>query len=242
MPRFPIAIKTPDGQSPEEERARASKLHYVVAASGVFQVRELPTHRSVTRVTGAVPGLPDQVESVQIRAPRVPRDLLEDALAFFDRVYRDYGGEAIVIPFYDPTTREFRLGVPPQKIRAYRDSRGRRWTDLHLDYASVPLPEGHVRFGTIHSHAEQPAYASHTDCADEQYEDGLHIVFGSFDGSVLSRCASFVANGRRFVMEPNRVMEPCGVPNRAPPEGWMERVDFVEEPWRPYRGYYAESR
>ena len=91
-----------------------------------------------------------------------------------------------------------------------------------------------MRFGTIHSHADMLAYASHTDCRDEQFEDGLHIVFGSFKSSELSRSASFVAGGRRFPLEPDSVMERCGVPNRAAPAGWLDQVEYIEDHWKPY--------
>jgi len=230
---FPVVVKTPDGDSPEEQQARSSRIHYVVAATGVFQVRDLPTHRSVTRVTNAIPGLPDEEERIELRVPRLPQTLLEDTLAFFDEVYRRYGGEAIVLLFYQPQTREFQLGVPPQRISSYVDYYGRRWSGTHLDYESVSLPEGHVRFGTIHSHASLPAYASHTDCKDEQYEDGLHVVFGNFASSKLSREASFVAGGCRFRLEPDSVLESCAVPDREAPSGWIERVESGEERWKP---------
>lgn len=241
MLHFPVVVKTPDGNSPAEVEARKSKIHYRVAASGVFQVRELPTHRSVTRVSNGIPGLPDEHESIELHVPRLPRHLLEDTLAFFDEVYRRYGGEAIVVPFYDPQTREFQMGVPRQRISAYVDYYGKRWTGSRLDYEGAALPEGTVRFGTIHSHAEMIAYASHTDCQDEQFEDGLHIVFGSFNRSELSRSASFVAGGRRFVLEPDKVMEPCSVPNRGAPSGWLDQVEYVEDHWKPYIGSVGGS-
>jgi hypothetical protein len=234
MLHFPVVLKTRDADSPEEREARKSPIHYVVAASGVFQVRELPTHRSVTRVSNAIPGLPDEAESIELRVSRLPQRLLEDTLAFFNEVYQRYAGEAIVIPFYDPATREFQMGVPPQRISAYRDYYGRRWAGTHLDYEGVALPAGHVRLGTVHSHADALAYASHTDCEDERYEDGLHIVFGSFKSPELSRSASFVSGGRRFTLEPDSVMEPCRVPSRGAPQGWMDQVEYVEEGWKPY--------
>ena len=234
MLRFPVVMKTHDGSSPEEQQARKSRIHYLVASNGVFQVRELPTHRAVTRVSSVIPGLPEESEQLELRVPRLPRTLVEDTLAFFDEVYQRYGGEAIVILFYDPSTREFQLGVPPQRISYYIDYHGRHRADGHLDYESVALPQGHVRFGTIHSHGRMLAYASHTDCQDEQYEDGLHIVFGSFESAELSRSASFVASGRRFPLDPDSVLEPGAVPKRDAPAAWMDRVEYVEEKWKPY--------
>ena len=236
MLHFPVVVKTRDGGSPEEVEARKSRIHYMLAARGVFQVRDLSTHRSVTLVSGVIPGLPDQEESIELRVPRLPRPLIEDTLAFFSEVYQRYAGEAIVILFYDPTTRTFQMGVPPQRISGYVDYYGRRWTGSHLDYEGLALPKGTVRFGTIHSHASMMAYASHTDCKDERYEDGLHIVFGSFKSHEISRSACFVAAGRRFTLDPDSVLEPCAVPERGAPAGWMDQVEYVEERWRPYTG------
>ena len=234
MLRFPVVVKTRDGNSPEEEEARKASIHYVVAANGVFQVRELATHRSVTRATGALPGLPDEFESVELRVPRLPRALLEDTLAFFNEVYVRYGGEAIVVPFYQPETREFQIGVPPQRISSYVDYYGKRWASTYLDYEGVALPEGHVRFGTIHSHGDLGATASHTDCHDERFEDGLHVIFGNFKSQELSRSASFVAGGTRFSLVPESVLEPAEVPDRKAPDGWMDRVEYLEERSKTY--------
>jgi hypothetical protein len=232
--RFPIVLKTPGENIAEEEAARSSKLYYRVAANGIFQVRELATHRSVTQVTSAVPGLASETERVELRVPRLPREMLEEVLAFFAEVYRHYRGEAIVILFYDAAREEFRVGVPPQQIRVYSDYWGRWWPDHRLHYETMERPPGFVRFGTIHSHADLQAYASHTDCEDERYEDGLHVIFGSFKSAVLSRSASFVAGGCRFDLEPDEVLEPCELPDREARRGWMEQVEYVEDRWRPY--------
>jgi hypothetical protein len=231
---FPIVLKTPEGDSAEEQAVQSSKLYYRVASNGVFQVRELATHRSVTKVTSAVPGLAEERERVELRVPRLPRELLEEVLEFFAEVYRRYRGEAIVILFYDAAKHEFRVGVPPQQIRVYADYWGRWWPDHHLHYQTMERPQGFVRFGTIHSHADLQAYASHTDCEDERYEDGLHVIFGSFKSGVLSRSASFVAGGRRFDLEPDQVLEPCEVPDREAKRSWMEQVEYVEDRWKPY--------
>ena len=221
--RFPIILKT-------LERFRApAKLYYEVAANGVFQVRDAPTHRAVTRVEHDVPGLLAEVESVELRVPMLPRDLLENVLAFFCAVHERWAGEAIVVLFFDAARQEFRVGVPSQTIGAYRDVYGRVWADGHLDYGKVDRPEGCVRFGTIHSHGELAAYASHTDCQDERWEDGLHAVYGNLGSSRISQSASFVANGRRFPLDPKEVLEPAAVPTHGPPPEWMDQVSYVEE-------------
>ncbi len=220
--RFPVVLKNLD---PIEAPA---KLYYVVASNGVFQVRDTDAYRAVTRVFDGIPGLLAECEQVELRSPRLPTLLLEEVLAFFGEAYRQYGGEAIVILFYNSETREFRVGVPVQHITRYDAD---RWgAHLHQRYDALENPPGSVRFGTIHSHANLPAYASHVDCQDERFEDGLHIVFGNLKSENISRSASFVANGLRFRLEPDAVLEQARMPERHAQREWMQRVRCETRP------------
>lgn len=212
---FPILIKTEDATRPQ------ASIYYEVASNGTFQVRNFPTYRAVTEAAGEIPGLLPQKETLEIKFPRVPSALLEEVLVFFAEVYRRYQAEAIVILFYHPSLKGFRVKVPPQTIKLYQDFRGRWRAHLELKYGSVDRPSGFLKLGTIHSHAHLPAYASSTDCKDERFEDGLHIVFGDFDEPTTSRSATFVANGVRFRMDPSEVMESSSVPDRVAQLDWM---------------------
>jgi hypothetical protein len=223
--KFPILFKTENSPAP------LARLFYVVAANGLFQVRDTETYRAVTPVAEDVPGLLPETAHVDLKFPHLPTPLLEDVLAFFDAVYRRYGGEAIVMLFYAPERQEFRAEAPPQTISGYRDRWGRWWPRYRLDYESLERPPGFLLFGTIHSHASQPAYASATDCDDERFEDGLHVVFGHFNSSYLSKSVSFVANGTRFKVEPRDALEDCAVPPREPRADWMARVTVEEDRW-----------
>lgn len=238
---FPIRLKTDTAAAPP------GNLYYEVAANGIFQVRDTKTHRAVTRAEHDVPGLQAAEETIELRFPRIPRALAEDVLAFFYEVHHRWMGEAIVILFYDPERETFEIGVPPQTIAAYTDSAGRSITDHHLEYGEVARPPGFLRLGTIHSHGSLPAYASHTDCEDERYEDGLHVVFGHLTASQISRSAAFVASGRRFPLDPDEVLEPAEIPAREAPEAWLAQVEFVESAWGSTTAaevtalYYADS-
>ncbi len=129
--RFPIVLKT------TENFAEPGNLYYLVASNGVFQVRNTPTHRSVTRVERDIPDLLTETPRVELRFPVLPASLLDGVIAFFNEVYWSYGGEGIVVLFFDPKTEEYRAEVPPQKISGYYDSRGRWMADYHLDYGMV---------------------------------------------------------------------------------------------------------
>lgn len=218
-----------------------ARLYYEVASNGVFQIKESPIFRSVTRVTRDVPGLYPSRERLEMRFPPLPADGLADVLAFFAEVYERYEGEAIVIVFYDPRARTYRFDAPPQRIPGYRDLRGNLRAYLRLDYGSAPRPRGHLQLGTIHSHADLSAYSSGVDCDDEQFGDGLHAVYGHFGSAVLSRSVGFVASGRRFHVEPDHVLPRLELPDGPARSDWMARVTFEEtKSWsqaaRPWRG------
>ena len=61
MLRFPVVVKTHDGNSPEEREARGSRIHYLVAANGVFHVlafgSELITRGRIARADSSPDGV-----------------------------------------------------------------------------------------------------------------------------------------------------------------------------------------
>lgn len=230
----PVLLKT------EPELNADERLYYEIASNGVFQVKDTEIFRAVTRVTRSVPGLYPSREKLQLRFPPLPAALIDPVLAFFLEVYERYEGEAIVLLYYRPESQEYRALVPPQHISGYRDAYGNPRAYLRLDYGSVARPKGFRAFGTVHSHADLSAYASGVDCDDERFGDGLHVVFGHFGTSALSRCAAFVASGRRFHVEPDHVLPECVSPEGVAPEEWMQAVSFEEsEGWAVARKWVA---
>ena len=215
---FPVLLKLDEGVASDET------LYYVVAANGFFQVRRTETYLSVTEARGDVPGLLPEYARLRLDVPRLTVDLLQPVLAFFRAVFEEHGGEAIVILFYSPATRSFRALAPEQRIPGYQ-SNGVWRSVLQLDYGDAERPDGYLRFGSIHSHADTAAYASAVDCADERHMDGLHVVYGHVDRREPSRSAAFVVNGTRFPLAPDEVLEPCSVPDDGAPEEWMARVE-----------------
>ena len=147
--KFPVILKTgPEVRDP-------ARLYYEVAANGVFQVKETahPSRGDARRARH--PRAPAERERAapSCAAAAAPPRCLADVLAFFREVNDRWEAEAIVILFHRPDTGEYRVGVPEQRIPCYRDWEGRWRTYLELDYGDAPRPEGFVRFGTVHSHA-----------------------------------------------------------------------------------------
>ncbi len=225
---FPVVLKTDDFSEPPEA------LYYLVAADGLYQVRRTETYRAVTRARGEVPGLRREREDLEFSWPRLPATVLQEVLDFFLEIYRRLGSEAIVILFYDPQRQRFRADAPPQTVSGWEDAQGVWTASLRLDYGSVERPAGWLRFGTVHSHANLPAYASHVDCDDEQWEDGLHVVYGHLNRRVPSVSACFVANGARFPLVADEVLEPVTTSDAAGARAdWLERVErkTTASPW-----------
>jgi hypothetical protein len=219
---LPVIFKKKGVPQPE------TSLYHEVASNGIFQVRDTPIYRAVVRTDGPIPGLLREEETLEIRFPHLPTPLVEEVLAFLREAYDRYGGEAMVVIYYSPESSEFRVRVPPQTIPAYRDRHGRWRAQLRLRYGPVGGPPGFVRLGTIHSHADLPAYSSHTDCDDERFEDGLHITFGHMHRRVASASAAFVTNGARFRLGVSEVVKDCTIPERPACRDWMGRIELEE--------------
>lgn len=203
-------------------------LYYLVAANGIFQVRNTPAFLAVTPAAPPLPGLAPQHPVLRLRIPRIRARLLGEALAFFRAVFEADGAEAIVALFYSFEQRRYRLDAPLQSVPGYRRWDG-SWRALpQLHYGPAPRPPGYVRFGTIHSHADLPAVASERDHADERCQDGLHVVYGDLQRAEASRSASFVAGGMRFELDPDDVLEPDAPHAPEANPVWLARVRRIE--------------
>ena len=70
-------------------------------------------------------------------------------------------------------------------------------------------PEGWRPCGSSHSHNSMGAFFSGTDDKYELGDPGLHIVVGKIDtvANTYDLCASITANHRRFLIDPELVVE-----------------------------------
>jgi hypothetical protein len=215
---FPVVVKDRPLSPPPEADA-----YYVVAENGLFLVRRTPLFTAAVAVDGGVPGLLPHGQSLEIRAPRLPRVLVERAAGFFRTVYERFEGEGILVMFYAPALRRYALVAPPQVLTGEFDG-GRFRADLRLDYGlcEKPGPEW-VRWGTFHSHCELAPYHSQTDVDDEIGEPGLHVTAGYLHRARPEFAASFVVNATRFPLHPAEVLAPFGN-YRRPSAAWLEKI------------------
>jgi hypothetical protein len=222
---IPFYRKTPDFREPEDS------VYYLLAAEGVFTVKKTPLFCAVTRAE-RVAGLESQEDHVTLSIPLVPARVMEMAFGFFDEIYRCCGGEAIVILYYAPKLRRYRIAVPPQDVTLYRVHFGWR-ARMHLRYRTLPRPEGYLKLGDIHSHGGYPANFSRTDDHDD-HEDGLRLILGRLNRAKPEISASFVTGGVRFLLDHEKVHEPF-VRSLPPPPKWMDRVTWIYEGAKEFR-------
>jgi hypothetical protein len=220
---IPLHLKTPDMTQP------CDSTYYLVAANGVFLVKKAGLFTSVTEAK-SVTGLEDQLPSVALAFPKLPRDLLGRIYGFFQLVYDRLDGEAIVFVYYSPEQDAFQAEAPPQRLTRYRTTRGWR-TQGNVEYRSVTRPAGFLKLGDAHSHGDSPAFFSSIDDRDDG-EDGLRVVIGRLDRPRPDVCVSFVANGMRFKLDVGDVLEDFTEP-LSPPEAWTRRVACRYENPRP---------
>jgi hypothetical protein len=211
---IPIYLKTADLGEPKES------TYYLVSANGVYLVKKAGLFSSVTEVP-TVTGLERQLPTVDIWFPKLPRTLLERIYGFFQLVYERLDGEAVVFIYYSPEQGEFYAEAPPQKLTRYRTHRGWR-TAGNVEYQSIPRPTGFLKLGDAHSHGDSPAFFSSVDDRDDG-EDGLRVVMGRLDRSRPHVRVSFIANGTRFRLDADDVLEEFTQP-LAPPEAWIRCV------------------
>jgi hypothetical protein len=219
MLMIPIFLKHKDLHPPDVAS------YILVAANGTFLVKNMNTFSSTCMLDASAMALLDQQEGVVLHTGSIPSVLISTVLSFFKRVFLWHGGEAIVMLYYSPRTKTFRAEAPPQRVVCYphRDS----WaaTGDYLEYEACERPAGFVKFGSIHSHCDAPAFHSATDIRDEKHDDGLHITIGNILHRHPDVSASFVVNGRRFMLNPAACIEDYGnYTSCEPPPHWIARV------------------
>lgn len=211
---IPIYRKTADFEEPPEA------MYHLLTRDGLFRVLRTGLFTAVLKADG-VPDLESQHSSLQLGFPRLPRKLIESVYGFFQTVFDRWEAEAIVLLYFSPAQRLFRVAVPSQTI--YRYQIGSSWrTEGRVSYGYHARPEGFVKLGDAHSHADLPAFNSCVDDRDDR-EDGLRIVIGDLHRRFPSVSASFVAAGYRFRLTREEVIEDFLSP-ASPPEEWLAQV------------------
>lgn len=186
---FPVYLKDHEFTQPDEP------IYYLVAANGVFLVKNHRLFHSRTKA-GEIPWLEPEQEMFRFTGPKLPGEIMAQALALFTRVWEAHAAECVALLYYNEDAKSYRLLVPDQQVGG-----------VHCIYRE-PIPDGgdDLRAGTIHSHAKESAFVSDRDQTDERFQDGIHLIVGTIDRTP-SFHASAIADGVRFSLEPDQIMD-----------------------------------
>lgn len=221
----PVLLK----DSPEMEWPEGERLFYLLAGNGLYLCRDHAFFRSCVPARGGPSALEEQRAFLVPRFPVLPRALFEQAVGFFGRIADRQSSEAAAMLVWDQRAEQVRLVVPEQTATMSRLWYGHR-TPIGVHYEPpADLPPDWLPFGDIHSHVHYAAYSSSTDRADEEHAAGLHIVVGRIDEEPPEVHVEAVADGQRFVLRLEDVVEGYESRRTDVPEEWLERVRIAEE-------------
>jgi len=185
---FNVVVNDGSQELPDDD------IYYIVAKEGIFLKKKIGVMESIAPVKNI-----SILQSINTMARMyinpLPAQYGAKVLEFFKAVYQKFAGEAIVLLFYNEKTGKYKVVPPTQKVTA-----------AACDYNRGVTIEGFTMIGTIHSHANFSAFHSGVDDADEKTFDGLHITYGNVMSDEFSLSASIVANGSRFIVNPEDYM------------------------------------
>jgi len=181
---FPIIVN--DGQTPFP----SDDIYYIVCKEGIYLKKRLGVMESIAPVK-EISILKSINAMAKMHIRKIPAKQAKQVINFFKAVYTEYYAEAIVLLFYNQTTKHHKIVCPFQEVSGGA-----------ADYNKGISIEGYDMIGTIHSHASMSAFHSGVDDADEKSFDGLHITFGNMRDNDISISASIVANGYRVIVDP----------------------------------------
>jgi len=191
-------------------------IYYIVAKDGIFLRKKLGLIESLTPVK-EISILENAKPYASMSIPKIPGKSMAKVMKFFKKAYQLYSSEAIVLLYFNPTTKTYRIYIPHQKVNG-----------ASVDYVKGVHLDNHIQVGTIHSHANFSAFHSGTDDNDEEHFDGLHITIGNNMDSFPSISASIVSNGMRFKVAPNEYIDNLDIVEYTPYFPHMFRPAFTE--------------
>jgi len=238
----PIYLKLDDQTPwPSDE-----SVFHLLGQDGIFCCRNHPFFRSCVPAPAFPRELAPIAPSLQLSYPRLPRPLIETIVGFFDLVAERSGAEAAVLLVWDQSTQRIEPWVPQQTGTVMDSWQGSPFPiDLHYEIPS--LTPGHLLIGDVHSHVDGPAFASHTDRADELHQAGLHLVVGRIRNEPPQFHCDVTVDGTRFqVRDLSLVLEGYRTRQReAVPGDWLEQVTAKpwsnDAAWIPWKGSSATT-
>jgi len=189
----PVYVKlTEDTPWPEHE-----KVFYLLTKDGSFLCRNHRFFRSSVPTEKLPAELAAHEPSLDLTCPKVPQRLLERIIGFFDLIGTRHGAEAAALLVWNTKSKSVEAIVPPQVSIVGSSWKGIPYP-IEVHYEVPPLPPHLVLMGDIHSHVDEPAFASHMDKTDETHRPGVHIVVGRLYQEPPEFHVEMVVDGARF--------------------------------------------
>ena len=188
---FPVYLYEHDFEPPK------TGTYYLVTQTGIYLHKETKAGNALVKVQG-IPWLQEPTIEFRLKLPKIPGQIIGQALTFFRKVWYAYKSEAYVTLLYSAKLYQYRLWCPKQKVSG---------ASVNYDRTDQPSFEDRTSndwqmCGTIHSHCDFSAYHSGTDTADEATFDGVHITLGHVNRAQFSMAASVAINDKRETLEP----------------------------------------
>jgi hypothetical protein len=120
--------------------------------------------------------------SIDWKGPKIPPEVWNEVLSFFQWCYDTYKSECQVRLFVSPTHQTWKAYAFPQEAKTGMTARELDNEEKNRQRAELNLnPPDWYYFGTVHHHCSTGAFQSGTDETNEQDQDGLHITIGNMD-------------------------------------------------------------
>jgi hypothetical protein len=225
MPRVDDPLTTPVYLKTQLERAwPTDRVFYMLASNGLFVCRNNEFFQSCVPARNFPRELRDQRSFFQSLYPPVPQSMFEYVVGFFAAVGL-LGAEAIVLLVWDRLYRRMRLVVPRQVATVGRTHGGGLYP-IGVSYEIPADLRPHLTIiGDIHSHVDASAWASLTDCDDESFQAGLHVVIGRIGCEPPEVVVEAVVDGRRFELPWTEVFAGYRRRRMRIPRAWTRKVE-----------------
>ena len=193
---------------------------YLITRDGVFLQKFNGLVESLVKVEG-ICFLESVKPKAKLHLPKIPIEVMAQALAFFGTIHEQLGSEINLLLHYRPKGRPlYQFSCPVQEVTA-----------ASVDYEAAERLEGYQLVGTVHSHNTMSAFHSSTDQTDESFFDGLHITVGKVDRFPrFSISCSIMVNSQRFKIEPEEMINGLAIVKEVEPrKDWVAEVGQAVE-------------
>lgn len=182
---------------------------YLLGGLGLFMYKSNDLFKSIARCE--VPNSCDVKPLIDAsKLPKIPKIYLDQAIAFFKKIYDLHKTEAALILYWNRTT--FKWSCPKQKVSGGSVS----YNEEHPGDGWLPILH-------MHSHASMSAFHSGVDDKDEAYVDGYNITIGKLNDIFEFECRIMLGKAQQKCKLSDIIQEIT--PEAIFPNEWLNNVE-----------------